>query len=132
MNKEPIIKEVIISCAVIQLRQDGILHIHITIPEELEIIHTKAIFEARNKLTNNTSHPHLYTGGIYLNPSDEVTKFAASEERNKLVIADAYVISSLSQRIIANFYLKFKKPIRPTKIFTDEDTAIIWLSSFIN
>lgn len=131
MNEE-IQKEITIPCAVIKLRKDNILHIHVTLTEDFELENSKEIFVARNELTNNTAYPHLYTGGKFLNPSDEVTQFAASEERNELVVADAYVIHSLAQRIIANFYLKFRSPIRPTKFFTDEDKAITWLSSFVN
>lgn len=125
-----VLKEIVIPCAIIKLRNDGILHIHVTIKDEIEIEHTKAIFEARNNLTENKSYKHLYTGGIYLNPSDEVKKFAASALRNENVIADAYVISSLSQRLMGNFYIKLNKPKRPTKLFTDPDKATEWLNNF--
>ncbi|MDF2449327.1 MAG: hypothetical protein K0R26_1831 [Bacteroidota bacterium] len=45
--------------------------------------------------------------------------------------ADAFVLKSMSQKILANFYLKINKPERPTKFFNDSETALTWLKKFI-
>lgn len=45
-------------------------------------------------------------------------------------IADAIVVNGISQRIMANLYLRFNKPLKPTKIFSDEESAAFWLMSF--
>jgi hypothetical protein len=44
--------------------------------------------------------------------------------------ADAFVLKSMSQKILANFYLKINKPERPTKFFNDSETALTWLKKF--
>ncbi len=40
------------------------------------------------------------------------------------------MISDLPQKIVGNFFLKFDKPARPTKIFTKEEEAVEWLKQF--
>lgn len=74
----------------------------------------------------------LYVLGDFSQISSELRNFAASSKANKHTIADAVVINSLSQRIMANFYIRFNKPIRPTKVFTDRKLAEEWLQSFSN
>lgn len=44
----------------------------------------------------------------------------------------AIVVRSLSDRIFANYYLKFKKPIRPTEIFSNSDKATLWMKQFLS
>ncbi|MFN5418511.1 MAG: hypothetical protein ACK5B9_15745 [Flavobacteriia bacterium] len=51
----------------------------------------------------------------------EVREWASAPDGNKNTIADALVISSLPHKILANFYLKFNKPVKPTKIFNARD-----------
>ncbi len=45
--------------------------------------------------------------------------------------ADAFVIHSLPQKILANFYLKISKPERPTKFFSNKENALEWLREFM-
>lgn len=45
------------------------------------------------------------------------------------VVAEALVITGFTQKIIANFYLKFIKDIYPTRVFTDVELAKSWLKS---
>jgi hypothetical protein len=60
--------------------------------------------------------------------SKEAREFVASEETSKIVMADAFVLSSLSLKILMNGYLKFNKPNRPTRFFNAEQGAIAWLN----
>jgi hypothetical protein len=40
------------------------------------------------------------------------------------------VIKILGQRILGNFYIKFQKPMIPTKIFNNHEDALEWLNLF--
>ncbi len=42
-------------------------------------------------------------------------------------IAEAIVVDSLHNRILANFYIKFVKSHNPVKVFNNMDKAIAWL-----
>lgn len=59
--------------------------------------------------------------------SKEAREFVASEATSKIVKADAFVIKSLSLKILMNGYLKFNKPNRLTRFFNSEQAAIAWL-----
>ena len=41
--------------------------------------------------------------------------------------AGAYVVSSSSQKMLSNFYLKLKNPERPTKFFNSREEALKWI-----
>ncbi len=55
----------------------------------------------------------------------------AKNSNNPYSKADAFVIKSMAQKILANFYIKINKPERPTKFFNDIEEAKIWLKPFI-
>lgn len=42
-------------------------------------------------------------------------------------IADAFLVNSLSVRMVANFFIKVTRPATPTRIFNTEAKAIEWL-----
>ncbi len=53
-----------------------------------------------------------------------------SKELKNKVIAEAVVVNSLTQKMVANFYFAFVKDFYPAKFFTDIDKAKEWLSEF--
>ena len=57
----------------------------------------------------------------------EVRSFSASKEENKHTIADGFVMTSQAHKLISNFYMKFNKPAKPSKTFTERNKAIQWL-----
>jgi hypothetical protein len=70
---------------------------------------------------------NLMEGAYNSDLAPEVREFSASSSNNKYTIADAMVISSQAHKLVTNFYMKFNKPSKPTKIFTDRNKAIEWL-----
>ncbi len=61
----------------------------------------------------------------------EVFKNISNNISNPYSKADAFVIKSMAQRILSNFYLKVSKPERPTKFFNNKDEAISWLKNYL-
>lgn len=45
--------------------------------------------------------------------------------------ADAFVIQSIAQKLMANFYIKIFVPERPTKFFTTKEEALTWLEQYM-
>jgi hypothetical protein len=45
--------------------------------------------------------------------------------------ADGFIINSVPQRIIANFYVMIVRPERPTKFFNTKEDALNWLQKFM-
>ncbi len=55
----------------------------------------------------------------------------ASEEGCEGVVVAAVLLDSAIGSIIINFFIRVSKPLRPTKIFTNEEEAKKWLSQFV-
>lgn len=61
----------------------------------------------------------------------ELMQTLSKNKNNPFSKADAFVIQSISQKILANFYLKIYRPERPTRFFTNEPEAMNWLKQFM-
>ncbi len=109
----------------------GIMHIHIKIEDEFTIAHADALVNARTEIAQGRKMPILYTSTKFVIPSKEVREYVASENRSSLVVADAFVINSLPQRLAARFFLRFNKPVRPTRFFENKEQALKWLRTFV-
>ncbi|MBS1650775.1 MAG: hypothetical protein JSU07_02075 [Bacteroidetes bacterium] len=82
------------------------------------------------KNISGAKKPVLVLCHVNATTDNDLLKFLSKNENNPYSIADAFVITSLSQKILANFYLKFLKPERPTKFFVNKNDAINWLNQF--
>ncbi len=67
----------------------------------------------------------------HANTNIELLNVIAKNENNPYSKADAFVIKSMAQRILANFYVKIHKPERPTKFFSSKEDAITWLNQYV-
>ncbi len=56
----------------------------------------------------------------------ELRKWAADPDGNKYTHTDAVVLGNIGQKIITDFYIKFDKPVVPTKIFFSVEKAVEW------
>ncbi len=55
---------------------------------------------------------------------------AKSRESKSMIIAEAVVVNTLPQKMVANFYFAFIKDFYPAKFFTDINKAKEWLSKY--
>ena len=69
---------------------------------------------------------NIYHFDSFSDVDPETREWAADDDGNKYTLSDAIVIGSLSQKIITDFYLKFNKPVKPTKIFYSLEKAVVW------
>ena len=69
---------------------------------------------------------NIYQFNSFSDVEPEIREWAADSSGKSYTFTDAIVIGSLSQKIISDFYLKFNKPIKPTKIFYSMEKAIEW------
>jgi hypothetical protein len=73
---------------------------------------------------------NLYEFSKHASTDDSVRKWASDPTGNTMTIADALVINGLDQQLIADFYLKFNNPVKPTRVFNNVADALTWLLSF--
>ena len=52
-----------------------------------------------------------------------------NKDRKNTIIAEAVLVTSLTQKMTTNFYLKFIKDSYPSKFFTDYNKAKEWLDA---
>jgi hypothetical protein len=98
---------------------------------ELDIEDAMLMKAGALQLANGNRYAILVDGSKAFTVSPEVRKLIASFEYSPERLAGAFVTTSLANRLIGNFFIKFNKPASPTKLFSDEASAIEWLNEQI-
>ena len=128
-NKKEIKHE--LKTALVFLRPDGIIQINTKEIDEMCLADFKEIVDVIGMLGEGGKRPVLSIAKGYINIDKEARAFSANKEGTRFTLADAFVLNSFALKLVGNFYLKFDKPIIPTKIFTEEDQAVAWLKTFL-
>ena len=126
-----IISRVDLRASTVSLRSDGIIHLELHPVEELAVKDAWEIIETIKNIGNGKKFPNMITAKDYVNIDKEAKVLSASEEGNEYTLADAIVVNSIALKLIANFYISFNKPVRPTKLFSSEEKAVEWLRTFL-
>lgn len=64
------------------------------------------------------------------NSSSDFVKYLSKNENNPLCRADAFVLKSIAQHLLAHFYKLFINPERPTAFFKKREDALAWLKQY--
>ncbi len=112
-------------------RDDGIVEVICGDKIHYEAQHLFEMHAANSRLVNKQRVPILFIVGKYTTISQEGMKYGATEEATVLSKAEAYVINSIAQKILANFYLRIYKPPVPTRFFDSKVKAEEWLRPFV-
>lgn len=115
----------------VHLREDGILHVHIKESAHITMVEALETLKAMQVIGNGRKYPVLIDSGEFANIDPEVRVFSASEEGNLYTIADAIAYHTLPQKMTANFYVAFNKPVVPTRTFSEMLDAVEWLKTFV-
>ncbi len=83
------------------------------------------------KLLNGIKSPTLISGGRYSTTNTETLKYISINENMPFSKCSAFIVSSVSQKLLGNFYLKIYKPQRPTRFFNERNDAILWLKQYL-
>lgn len=89
----------------------------------------KMVVEAQRKLSG-IKMPTLVVCAEFASTNSDVMKYISKNEHFPYSKAGAFVINSMSQKLLANFYLKINVPQRPTRFFNDKEEAIKWLIQY--
>ncbi|MES2590779.1 MAG: hypothetical protein V4608_02755 [Bacteroidota bacterium] len=85
----------------------------------------------RLEATNYKSYPILSNIRAIKNISKPARDFLATEKGCEGITAAAVLIDSPLGSMIGNFFISISRPLRPTKIFTDEADAKKWLTQYV-
>lgn len=126
-----IAREIRINEATVALRNDGIVQVtfnkNITIDVPLQML----LLNIYNEITEKKKHPFLFEALMGSKVTKEARENAIRIEMMGPGKAYAIVADSIAYQIIANFYVKVRKPIHPYKVFTKKEDAIKWLRDFV-
>ena len=127
------LKEIVTNTIRLRLLDNGIIHYTYLPNVEVDDIQHQINHEALLKLVDSDKkHPALLDGDDFANVTPEGRRLVRELEPLIPVSARAMVIKQLGHRIAGNFYIKFQKPIIPTRIFNSHEEALIWLKQFLN
>lgn len=124
-----LLNEIKFNYAKVQLFEPKLVRIEIFSETIIGLNESKSMNDAVGVLSEGTECLVLIVADEFAQFDRDSGDFSSSEEGQRYTFADALVVKSLSQKILANFYLKFNRPAKPTRIFTNEAEAIAWLFS---
>lgn len=116
----------------IERLDSGIIRSYYKYDVTLDIDKSKEVHEVVGKLTEGKASPQLFIACFGMDVTKETREWGACEESNKYTLASAIVCNSMAHRILGNFFIKVQKPVRPTRMFSNEEAATEWLLSFVN
>ncbi len=117
--------------ACVELRADGIMHIHIKEGREMHLNDAIKIVEAMGTLGNKQKYPVLIDCGEFATIDKEVRIFSTGTDANIYTLADGIAYHSFAHKLLVDFYVDHNKPSIQTKVFPDNETAIVWLKTFV-
>ena len=114
----------------IQILEPGYYEIFVNENVEFSVDDFQQLLESQKKL-GGKQLPVLIICSNHVSTDIELLKSLSKNANNPFTKADAFVITSMAQRILGNFYVKINKPERPTQLFSDKSEALGWLKQFL-
>ncbi len=115
---------------ILSYNEDGYYELSIKDNVEIFIDDIHHVVNAQKQL-NGAKLPTLISGGQYSTTNTDTLKYISINENMPYSKCAAFVVSSISQKLLGNFYLKIYKPQRPTRFFNHKNEAILWLKQHI-
>lgn len=113
--------------AEVSLKSKDTIFIDIEADQLFNIDDYREVSEAAEILGNGNRMYNIINVGENTIPTKEAREKSCSLKGSIYKWADAFVILSLSQKIIANLMLKLNKPVVPTKFFNSLEEAEKWI-----
>ena len=111
--------------------QGNIIIVRFLQNSNIDIIEAPLISEKVGELVKNTKCGILIDARDLMFITNDARKHFASQA-NPYVLYIALLINSVIQKSFANLYLKFAKPVIPTRMFNNYEASINWLKEQIN
>lgn len=111
-------------------KEDGILFGSFSKNIRIDIDIAKECVQTRINFSQGINYPCLIDMREVRSATKEAREYLA-DEGSKLIKAGALLIGSAVTRAIGNIFLTINKPPVPTKLFTDENEAKLWLKKYL-
>jgi hypothetical protein len=125
-------KEVTIPEATLQLKEDGIMYIYLKANIIYDIEVQNKLLKHYHEITYGKPTPFLFEAESGIVVTQKSREYSVKMENHSPCNATAAVTNSLIYKFMCNFYLHFNKPVKPYKIFSDKNLAIVWLKNYVD
>lgn len=130
LNLEPLSKELTYERFTLAVHEDGYYFVSVFNDQEFTVEDLTLLVLAQKEL-GSEKLPVLVICAENASTNTELLKVLSKDQNNPFSKADAFVIESMAQKILANFYIRIFKPERPTKFFNTKNEAVAWLKQFL-
>lgn len=113
----------------IQRKSNDIIYVLFKDNCTLDIDLQMRLLEQYNKIAENKLMPFIFMAAENVSITKEARDNAVKIEDISMIGSSAVIVTSLPYKLIANFYLRFNKPKRPFKVFSNEEEAVKWLKT---
>ncbi len=114
----------------VSLINNSYFFIEIKADVELEIEDIVLIVKSQKELAGGSILPSLIYPSSTATTNIDVLKYLAQKSNLPYTKANAYILNSMGQKILANLYTKATTPQRPTQFFNNKEDALNWLEQF--
>ncbi len=118
-------------CLTLWREDDGIVRMKVKPNMQVNLQDVQASVRAVSEVCGGKRCPILVDMRGLMSMDREARVFLAGEETAKVESAAALLISSPLTRAIGNFFMGLNKPLIPTRLFTSEAEALVWLKGFL-
>jgi hypothetical protein len=123
------LKKIDLDTCSLTLDDEGIVELHIYSGEEIPPEKINEIFATiHSEMPEATKL--MVTAGDKATLSTEARELVSSGNVTEQIKADAIVTEHYSHQMSANFFVRYNKPQRPTKLFKTVEEAREWLNTF--
>jgi hypothetical protein len=114
----------------IYLDDEGILHVEMYSFADVTVEKVKENFDAIKQLLGNNRVLILINTKSGFKFRSEARSYVAINDEAINRVATAFVVNSFANKLVVNLYIKFNKPVVPTRMFLSEENALKWLRTF--
>ena len=116
----------------ISLGDDGILRLRMK-PDvfELDLADAEEVIRAVGEVGGGVPRPALVDLRTLRSMSRDCRKYFAGPQTARVQSAAGLLVVSPIARAIGNFFMGLNKPLIPTRLFTSETEALVWLRDFV-
>lgn len=107
--------------------EEAVLYVELFPGNEISLEDSIEHTKASEILTKGVLHCAYIKALGNIDISSEARKYGSNPEIQKKLIAQAVLVNSLATRIAGNFFIRFNKPPKPIRIFTNPEDAKSWL-----
>ncbi|PBQ33703.1 hypothetical protein CNR22_18595 [Sphingobacteriaceae bacterium] len=111
----------------VYLKDTGVLGIEAESDMTYDVDDVRQIIDNTKYIAGNQKYLILVKTGPMAVTTFAALKLLAEPDAAGYAHAKAYVISTISQRLMANFFMYYFKPAIPIKFFKDPRLAEVWL-----